>query len=98
MDDKTRVFLTHIIENIESAEEFSADLEKEDIEKDKLRLYATVQAIIIIGEAAKNLPASFRKENPQVQWKDITGTRDRMIHHYFGIDTEILWNIIKVAV
>lgn len=48
----------------------------------------------IIGEATKKLDDDFRLKNPQIEWKKIAGTRDIMIHHYFGIDYDIVWNII----
>ena len=88
------VFIKHMIQNIENIELFSAKITKENFLRDKLKQYAIVRAIEIIGEAAKNLSQSFKNNHPQVNWKDIIGTRDRIIHHYFGVDLDIVWEII----
>ena len=94
MTNDPLVFIKHMIQNIENIELFSAKITKEDFLKDKLKQYAIVRAIEIIGEAAKNLPQPFKNSHPQVNWKDIIGTRDRIIHHYFGVDLDIVWEII----
>lgn len=89
------VFIEHIMENINDIEKFSRNLEKDDIEKNRLRNKAIIRSIEVIGEAVKNIPSSIKSKYPEVAWKDISGTRDTLIHHYFGIDFDILWNIIK---
>ena len=48
----------------------------------------------IVGEAAKNLSDEFRAEYPSVPWKSMAGTRDRLIHQYFGVNLDIVWQII----
>lgn len=49
----------------------------------------------IIGEAAKNLPEDFRQKHSQVEWKAMAGMRDRLIHGYFGVDYEIVWDVVQ---
>ena len=88
------VFITHILENIEKIESFTKDLAKEGFLKDELKQYAVVRAIEIIGEASKNLSEDFKKEHPEVEWKEIIGARDKISHHYFGIKLSTIWNII----
>lgn len=89
------IFLEHILESIKDIESFSRDVSKEELSKNREKLNAIVRSIEIIGEAAKNIPGSFKKEHPQVAWKEIVGARDVLIHHYFGIDLNILWEVIK---
>lgn len=56
---------------------------------------AVVRNFEIIGEAAKNISASFKTDNPDIPWKKLAGLRDKLIHFYFGIDFKIVWNIIR---
>ncbi len=56
---------------------------------------AVVRNIEVIGEAAKNLSGTLRKRYPHLPWKDMAGARDRLIHHYFGINNEIVWQIVQ---
>ena len=55
---------------------------------------AITRSIEIIGEAAKKLDDDFKHKYPHVEWKKIAGSRDRIIHHYFGIDYDIIWEIV----
>ena len=89
------IFLEHIIENIKDIESFSKNILKEDLNKNKEKLNAIVRSIEIIGEAAKNIPNSFKEKHTQIPWKVIIGTRDKLIHHYFGVDLDMVWKIVK---
>lgn len=64
-----------------------------------LRDYKTQDAVVrnleVIGEATKNLSDDFQGQHPDIPWQDMAGTRDRLTHHYFGINLEIVWQIIK---
>jgi uncharacterized protein with HEPN domain len=53
------------------------------------------RSLEIIGEAVKNLSPDFRKEYSDIEWKKISGMRDKIIHQYFNVDYELLWDIIK---
>ncbi len=56
---------------------------------------AVVRNLEVIGEATKNLSDGFRGQNPGIPWQDMAGTRDRLMHHYFGVNQEIVWQIIQ---
>lgn len=56
---------------------------------------AVIRNVEIIGEAAKNISNDFRDKHPQIQWKDLAGIRDKLIHHYFGVNLEVVWYIIQ---
>jgi uncharacterized protein with HEPN domain len=56
---------------------------------------AFVRSLEIIGEAVKKLPQDFKDNNNDINWKDVAGMRDVLIHEYFGIDYEIVWSVIK---
>ena len=55
---------------------------------------AVIRNIEIIGEAAKNMPEPVKEDSPSIPWKQITGTRDRLIHDYFGTNLDIVWQIV----
>ena len=90
------VFINHILDGICAIEDFSKGLTKEKLMVDRLRQSAIVREIEVIGEAVKNISKSLRDKHKNVEWKEITGTRDKMIHHYFGVDLGIVWNIVKI--
>lgn len=94
-EEKEIIFIRHIIDNISKIEKFSKDISREELMNDELRQYAIVRAIDIIGEAVKNLPKDFKENNEDIPWKDIVGTRDIMIHKYFGVDFGAVMDIIK---
>ncbi len=88
-------FLQHILDSIVAIEQFSEGLNKDAFKKDFLRQSAIIRQIEVIGEAAKNIPAIFAKEHPEVPWKDMAGMRDKLIHHYFGVDLLFVWNVVE---
>ena len=89
------IFIKHIIESIKAIEDFSKGLTKEKLVSSRLKQSALVREIEIIGEAAKNISSTIKNKYPKITWKKIAGTRDKMIHHYFGVDLDIVLGIIK---
>lgn len=59
---------------------------------------AVARNIEILGEAAKNVSGDLQKKYPEIAWREIARTRDKIIHFYFGVDTEVLWDIIEVDI
>lgn len=95
MKREIRLFVEDILTSISDIEEFTKGLDKERFFNDKLRQSAVIRHLEIIGEAAKNIPDSFRKKHPDVPWGRVAGTRDKMIHAYSKVDLDIVWEIIK---
>jgi len=62
---------------------------------DEILKRAVVRSLEIIGEAVKNIPEEIKQQYPGTDWKNISRLRDRLIHHYFSIDYEIVWNIVE---
>ena len=90
-----RLFIEDILERINLIEDSTGKLSKDKFKSDKLITDATIRRLEIIGEAVKNIPDNFRERYPEVPWKDIAGFRDIIIHAYFGIDFNAVWDIIK---
>lgn len=59
---------------------------------------AIVRSLEIIGEATKKLPDDLKNANPEINWSDIAGMRDILIHNYFGIDYDVVWNTINIDI
>ena len=89
------IFIRHVLENIEDIEEFSGGLTKNALEQNKLKKKAIIRSLEVIGEAVKNIPSSFKNKYPLVEWVKIAGLRDKLIHHYFGVDFGIVWEVVK---
>ena len=78
-------FIVHDIPVDFSFEKFNSDEEKKR---------AIVRSLEIIGEATKNIPIDFKLKWNEVEWKQMSGMRDRLIHDYFGVDYYIVWDVI----
>jgi len=89
-------FIEHILDSINAIKDFSKNMSKEELSSNRLKQSAIVREIEIIGEAVKNISESLKNKHPEIEWKEIVGTRDKMIHHYFGVDLNIVWDIIKI--
>jgi len=92
---KIKPYLNHILDECNFLMEKSEGLNYEEFVTDMLLMRAFVRSLEIIGEAVKHLPKEFRKQHPEIPWKDIAGMRDKLIHEYFGVNYRIVWKTIK---
>ncbi|MBM2826312.1 MAG: hypothetical protein HW403_376 [Dehalococcoidia bacterium] len=76
-------------------EEYTKELSFEDFETDWKTIDAVVRNFEIIGEAARNMPEEVLAKHPDVPWSSMVSMRNKVIHEYFGVDTDILWKTIK---
>lgn len=90
-----KLYLDDILQAIEKIEKYTKGLTVEKLKKEDLVVDGVVRNLEIIGEAAKNIPVDIKKKHSDIEWKKITGLRDILAHEYFGIDLEILWDIVK---
>jgi len=95
MKKDASVFAHHILDSINAIYSFLGDFTKSDLEKDRKSQNAIIRELEIIGEAVKNIPESVKLSHPDVPWKKIAGMRDKLIHHYFGISLDIIWDVLK---
>lgn len=91
-EDQAR--LAHMIEAAELALRFIAGRRRADLDDDPMLLFALVRAIEIIGEAASRLSDETRSAYSEIPWKAIVGMRNRLIHGYFDVDTEVVWKTV----
>lgn len=96
MKKNDSVYLRHILNSIERIEEYTEGMEKDDFLSSNLVQDGTIRQIEIIGEATKNLSKNIREKYSQISWSDIAGMRDRLIHHYFGVNLNAVWDTVKI--
>lgn len=97
MSPDDRVRLRHMADAIEAALKFIEGRSRSELDADRMLVFALVRAVAIIGEAAVKLSSVGRAELPAVPWSNIVGMRNRLIHAYFDVDLDILWNTVTEA-
>ncbi len=95
MSFEPRDYLGHILAEAEYLLSTSQGVTSTDFATDETLQRAFVRSLEIIGEAAKKVPDSFRAEHPDIAWRAMAGMRDRLIHDYFGVDYEIVWDVVR---
>ena len=84
--------LRHILEAIGKIETYLQGFDEDKFRQDEKTLSAVVWQLAVIGESVANLTRDLRSANPQVAWNKISGTRNHLIHGYFSIDFDIVWD------
>lgn len=87
-------YIQDITESISDCVEFVKGMTFDDFVKDKKTVNAVIRSLEVIGEAARNIPEEIRLKWPEVPWKKMAGMRDKLIDEYFGVDLEIVWQVI----
>ncbi len=95
MKRKDNLFIQDILQAIEDIDTFIKDIDFEEFCKDEKTKSAVVWQIHKIGEATKNISKLIREEYKEVPWKYMARMRDKITHFYFGIDYEIVWDVVK---
>ena len=95
MKKDVSVFVEDIMEGIEKIERYVEGMSKKEFLEDSRTQDAVIRRLEVMGEAVKNIPQEFRDEYPKIPWKQIAGMRDILIHGYFGVNLERIWNTLK---
>ena len=90
-----KLLIEDIIDSGQKILDYTEGLTFEQFSKDSKTIDAVIRNFEIVGEAANRLPEEFKDKHPNIDWHRIRGFRNRIVHQYFGIDFEIVWNIKK---
>jgi uncharacterized protein with HEPN domain len=88
-------YLLDILDNAEKAQRFVEGVTQEDFEANDEKVYAVAHALQAVGEAARHVPKSLRQRYAAIDWDDVVGMRDIVIHAYFGVDLDIIWRTVQ---
>ena len=91
-------FLNHIKKECEYLLKSSTNFSEDDFYKDETLQSAFTRSLEIIGEASKRVNLDFKLKYNSVAWSDMARTRDKIIHHYDGVDYELIWDIVKTNI
>ncbi|MBU0478065.1 DUF86 domain-containing protein [bacterium] len=93
LEDKIR--LQHILEEANEVRKFSKGYSFDDLANDSKTVHAIIRAIEIIGEAASKISEEYKDKHPEIHWGQIIGMRNHLIHVYFDIDYDTVWNTVQ---
>ena len=94
-DRDLRDYINDLVEACEDILSFTKGMSYSDFAGDKKTVNAVIRSLEVIGEATKKLPISFRDNYPDIPWRQMAGMRDKLIHEYFGIDKQMVWQAIE---
>lgn len=89
------VYLKHILDEINFITNETKNLTYESFVESEIYTRAFSRSLEIIGEAVKNLSNDFRETHKEIDWKKISGMRDKLIHQYFGVDYDLIWDVVE---
>lgn len=89
------LFAQDILEAARKIQRYVQGLSFEEFTEDEMRVDAVVRNFMVIGEAAGRIPEDWRERHPFVEWPKLKALRNVLVHEYFGVDNEVLWDIIR---
>jgi uncharacterized protein with HEPN domain len=92
-EDLTRMH--HMLDAARKALEFTRNCDRADLDRDEKLSLSIVRLLEVLGEAAKGVSEQCREQHPGIPWRQIGATRNRLIHGYFDVDLDVVWNIVS---
>ena len=98
MSRDLKVYLSDILNSIQKIQNYTRDMNYDDLLEDNKTFDAVVHNLQIIGEATKQIPDEIRQKYPETDWRKISGLRDIIAHAYFTVNPKIVWDIITTKI
>lgn len=95
MIKNSQIFIDHIRENVREIKKSIKNITFHTFTKNTDKKLAILRRLEIIGEATKNLSKKYRNEHPEIPWKKMAGLRDIIIHNYYELEEDVIWNVIQ---
>jgi uncharacterized protein with HEPN domain len=96
MKENDRIRIQHIIDAAQETLSFVRDTDQENFSKNRMMILSVIKEIEIIGEAASKISDETKLNYSDIPWKDIVGMRNRLIHGYFDVDVQLVWNTTRI--
>lgn len=94
-----KLYIEDILQACQDILDFTRELSNADeLGKDRRTFLAVVRSLEVIGEAARQMPRGFKSEHPEILWREVASLRNVIAHEYFGLDNEIIWDVIKTQI
>ena len=93
-----RLFIQDMIEFCEKVQSYTDGLDHEAFSEDSLVYDATLRNLVLIGEATSHIPSDIREAHPEIQWRRVIATRNRLVHGHSRIDDDVVWDVIRTDV
>jgi len=87
-------YLRHILDAVSRIDEYTEGMKREDFMSSNLHQDAVIRQVEVVGEAARKVSEETRERHTEVPWKDMAGIRDKLIHGYFGVDLDAVWDTV----
>ncbi len=94
-DRPVDLLIEDILERIQRIGRYTRDLDHDAFVQDEKTVDAVVRSLSVIGEAARRVPQEFADRHPGILWRQIVGLRNRIVHDYFNVDLDLVWQIVR---